>query len=258
MGRAGAGEASSSSNMTRSDGWTPETASDAMTPCPDNPLFWLCGCVPSLLGLPTRKATAPSSQSQSNTIQRLATTPLPTARKPALTTMASVDDLLDELDDLLSEPPASSSKKPQPPKPSTPPKYSSAAKANRATDDLDALLADIDGPGPRVQKQPAAPASAPSRSAAAVGAFPGGSDDTATRMRCSKCDHKVLRFVEKQWAADADYMFFRNFMPNVDKLSAKLKPKDGYCAFSCQCQWTTVELGAPHGVSSWFATRNLD
>ena len=27
MGRAGAGEASSSSNMTRSDGWTPETAS---------------------------------------------------------------------------------------------------------------------------------------------------------------------------------------------------------------------------------------
>ena len=172
--------------------------------------------------------------------------------------MASVDDLLDELDDLLSEPPASSSKKPQPPKPSTPPKYSSAAKANRATDDLDALLADIDGPGPRVQKQPAAPASAPSRSAAAVGAFPGGSDDTATRMRCSKCDHKVLRFVDKQWAADADYMFFRNFMPNVDKLSAKLKPKDGYCAFSCQCQWTTVELGAPHGISSWFATRNLD
>ena len=227
-----------------------------MAPCPDPVSSGLL----VLLGLPTLKATAEqpiTGPRRSNGLRRQLHR-YPTARKPALTTMASVDDLLDELDDLLSEPPASSSKKPQPPKPSTPPKYSSAAKANRATDDLDALLADIDGPGPRVQKQPAAPASAPSRSAAAVGAFPGGSDDTATRMRCSKCDHKVLRFVDKQWAADADYMFFRNFMPNVDKLSAKLKPKDGYCAFSCQCQWTTVELGAPHGISSWFATRNLD
>ena len=173
--------------------------------------------------------------------------------------MASVDDLLDELDDLLSEPPPPPLPKSHshqshrhlqnihpPQKPTEPPAdLSPAARRHRRA-----------GPA-RAETARRAGLRAVAL-AAAVGAFPGGSDDTATRMRCSKCDHKVLRFVDKQWAADADYMFFRNFMPNVDKLSAKLKPKDGYCAFSCQCQWTTVELGAPHGISSWFATRNLD
>ena len=57
MGRAGAGEASSSSNMTRSDGWTPETASDAMAPCPD--------CESGSVGCPrpSRAAGPPHTQS---------------------------------------------------------------------------------------------------------------------------------------------------------------------------------------------------
>lgn len=60
---------------------------------------------------------------------------------------------------------------------------------------------------------------------------------------------------DHRWAADADYMFFRNFMPNVERLQEKLRPADGMCAYACQCSWTTVDLGMPHGVSHWFVSR---
>ena len=89
----------------------------------------------------------------------------------------------------------------------------------------------------------------------AAGAFP-SSSDTSTSIRCSKCDFAVLRFTDQKWAADADYMFFRNYMPNVDKLKAKLQDSDGQCALACQCSWVTVELGAPHGVGHWFQRRS--
>ena len=77
----------------------------------------------------------------------------------------------------------------------------------------------------------------------------------ATSSRCSKCDLRVLRFNDGRWASDVDYMFFRNFVPNVDKMKAKLRPADGQCSYACQCTWTTVELGMPHGVSHWFVAR---
>jgi len=131
-------------------------------------------------------------------------------------------------------------------------------------DDLDALLADIEGndsPAPTGKpRQPPPPAprtravQPPTSQPGARSGFPSGSD-TATGMRCSKCDLQVLCFDDHAWAADADYMFFRNFMPNVDKLRAKLRAKDGQRAYSCQCTWVTVETGAPHGVGSWFMAR---
>ena len=78
----------------------------------------------------------------------------------------------------------------------------------------------------------------------------------ATSSRCSKCDLRVLRFVDQRWSPDVDYMYFRNFMPNVDKMRAQLRSADGQCAFACQCTWTTVELGMPHGVGHWFVARS--
>ena len=80
-------------------------------------------------------------------------------------------------------------------------------------------------------------------------------EDHLTTCRCSRCDLCVLRFVDQQWTADVDYMFFRNFMPTVSKLQDKLRPADGKCAFSCQCTWVTQELGVSHGVSHWFLAR---
>jgi hypothetical protein len=46
-----------------------------------------------------------------------------------------------------------------------------------------------------------------------------------------------------------DYMYFRNSVPNVEKLNTKLEspsgPGDGlseYCAYCCQCSWTDVKV----------------
>ena len=175
-----------------------------------------------------------------------------------------VDDLLDELDDLLNDsPPGPSSTpsyQPRQPQPAhhqqtgAAPSFSSATQGGRGAggldDDLDALLSDMDGM--KIPPSRSAPSAPPARPASPSASSSSTSDEHATTSRCSKCDLRVLRFVDKQWAADADYMFFRNFMPNVSKLQAKLRPADGKCAFSCQCKWVTKDFGAPHGVSHWF------
>lgn len=47
----------------------------------------------------------------------------------------------------------------------------------------------------------------------------------------------MLFFYDHIWDPSIDYMFFRNNMPNVDKLSTKLVYNDGSTAYCCQCQW---------------------
>lgn len=191
--------------------------------------------------------------------------------------MADLDDLLDEMNDLLADTPPkqkaaspASAKKPSVSAPA--PRLSSKEvveqtggtnSSTAAEADLDALLAEFgEAPPPRRPSQPQpSPLPPPSRvrsttlPSASPPSFP-SSADNATKMRCSKCDLQVLRFADERWTPDADYMFFRNFMPNVDKLRTKLVASDGYCAWSCQCTWTTVEQGAPHGVRHWFTSRN--
>ena len=56
-------------------------------------------------------------------------------------------------------------------------------------------------------------------------------------LLCSQCNFKVLFFYDHIWDPSIDYMFFRNNMPNVDKLSTKLVYNDGSTAYCCQCQW---------------------
>ena len=183
-----------------------------------------------------------------------------------------VDALLDELDGLLDDSPPRSASKP-PPRQSAPapaalqhqqtgaaPSSSlvgSRGQPKKGNDDLDSLLDEVEGITSPPRRSAPAPPSA--KSVAAFSPFSsssaGASDEHATNFRCSKCDLRVLRFVEQQWMADADYMFFRNFMPNVSKLQAKLTPADGKCAFSCQCTWVTQDLGVPHGVNHWFVAR---
>jgi hypothetical protein len=185
-----------------------------------------------------------------------------------------VDDLLDELDDLLADKPAAKQRPPQPHQPSQPlwaaevpsgssnrttPAYNASGRAGDA--DIDSLLAELDDDSP--PPRPTAPAArltsgyTPSRPAV-VGAFPsssGGSDEHATNLRCSKCDFKVLRFQGSAWTEEADYMFFRNYMPNVTKLEQRLNSKDGHCAYACQCDWVTTEMGVAHGRGHWFMAR---
>ena len=61
--------------------------------------------------------------------------------------------------------------------------------------------------------------------------------------RCTKCDFQVLRVVDSKWADDAEYLFFRNYHPNLDKLRSKLVRAPGHCCYCCQCTWrSTAEL----------------
>ena len=178
---------------------------------------------------------------------------------------AEVDDLLDELNGLLDDqgaaPPPQKAPQKAPPQHQTgghPPTPSGARSRGAAEDDIDALLEEFDDDAPATRsaavRASALPASHVAASAVASSASPFLSD-TATGYRCSKCDLRVLRFTDQQWAPDVDYMFLRNFMPNVDKLQAKLRARDGHCAYSCQCTWVTAELGLPHGVPHWFTCR---
>jgi hypothetical protein len=55
-----------------------------------------------------------------------------------------------------------------------------------------------------------------------------------------KCMCEVVRFENYHWEKDVDYMFFRNYWPEPERLSPKLQPKRGYAAYCCQCCWTSV------------------
>jgi hypothetical protein len=59
-------------------------------------------------------------------------------------------------------------------------------------------------------------------------------------LLCSQCNFKVLFFPQMRWQSSADYLFFRNNMPNTDKLSTKLERSEQSGAYCCQCQCTSV------------------
>ena len=60
-------------------------------------------------------------------------------------------------------------------------------------------------------------------------------------MRCTRCDFKVIRFSDAEWAPDVDYMFFRNCYPDQARLSPKLAKRRGSSAYACQCQWMSCD-----------------
>lgn len=60
-------------------------------------------------------------------------------------------------------------------------------------------------------------------------------------LRCLQCNFEVLQFSNYEWNESVDYMFFRNNVPNVDKLSQKLDRLDSSCAYCCQCSWVSTK-----------------
>mmetsp|Transcript_14112 Transcript_14112/g.36219 ORF Transcript_14112/g.36219 Transcript_14112/m.36219 type:complete len:204 (+) Transcript_14112:411-1022(+) len=61
------------------------------------------------------------------------------------------------------------------------------------------------------------------------------------QLRCTRCDLRVLTFPDREWARDADYMFFRNCYPDEARLGENLRARPGAAAYACQCQWTTCD-----------------
>ncbi|KAI8845159.1 retinal maintenance-domain-containing protein [Chytriomyces cf. hyalinus JEL632] len=73
-------------------------------------------------------------------------------------------------------------------------------------------------------------------------------------IRCVACDFPVIAFCKRddtktvtsrhggvEWSSDVDYLFFRNYYPDPQRLQTKLLPTNdasqGYC---CQCDWLSV------------------
>ncbi|MEA1911976.1 MAG: hypothetical protein U9N32_09960, partial [Spirochaetota bacterium] len=66
-------------------------------------------------------------------------------------------------------------------------------------------------------------------------------------MRCIKCDKRVVRYIGYKWKSECDYLFFRNFVTNPEKLEEGLMRDNSFSAYACQCDWRsmseTVNLG---------------
>ncbi|XP_017333284.1 cilia- and flagella-associated protein 418 isoform X2 [Ictalurus punctatus] len=57
------------------------------------------------------------------------------------------------------------------------------------------------------------------------------------QIRCTSCDFRVVMFDDQEWDSSCDYLFFRNNMPDCNKLRVKLKRRQGARAYACQCSW---------------------
>ncbi|XP_041269008.1 protein C8orf37 homolog isoform X1 [Onychostruthus taczanowskii] len=61
------------------------------------------------------------------------------------------------------------------------------------------------------------------------------------QLRCTACDFRVSLFNDYVWDQSCDYLFFRNNMPELSKLRAKMIKKKGARAYACQCSWRSID-----------------
>ncbi|XP_008321148.1 cilia- and flagella-associated protein 418 isoform X2 [Cynoglossus semilaevis] len=72
---------------------------------------------------------------------------------------------------------------------------------------------------------------------------------------------RVLMFDHNEWDTSCDYLFFRNHMPDHQKLQTKLKKRRGFRAYACQCSWFCCsELMDLSGLTQlkWICGRHLN
>ncbi|KAL0984853.1 hypothetical protein UPYG_G00149470 [Umbra pygmaea] len=125
------------------------------------------------------------------------------------------------------------------------------------SEDIDALLEDLPvddfdsfelNPGQFSGKSKAEKQSLPQSTKKCCPLFLGGSSisnglgtavsqRSCDQLRCISCDFRVAMFDDHEWDPSCDYLFFRNNMPDRQKLRVKLKRRRGYRAYSCQCSW---------------------
>jgi hypothetical protein len=58
-------------------------------------------------------------------------------------------------------------------------------------------------------------------------------------MYMLECCCTPCRYADARWAADVDYMFFRNSYGSAAQLATKLQPCRGSAAMCCQCSWAS-------------------
>jgi Retinal Maintenance len=60
------------------------------------------------------------------------------------------------------------------------------------------------------------------------------------KLRCTRCDLPVKRFLNKVWKPESEYLFFRNNFSRDDKLATMMANSSGSAAYSCQCAWKSI------------------
>ncbi|KAL6635568.1 retinal maintenance-domain-containing protein [Neocallimastix sp. 'constans'] len=73
----------------------------------------------------------------------------------------------------------------------------------------------------------------------------GNNQKSCNKLRCTSCDFNCIYFKDCEWSKNVDYLFFRNFVPNKEKLSKELIPKKECTSICCQCTWITVHKTTP-------------
>lgn len=68
-----------------------------------------------------------------------------------------------------------------------------------------------------------------------------GFNTWCTGLHCRGCDMGIARFENHKWDDTVDYLFFRNFHPNREKLAPKMIESEGTAAYCCQCSWRNID-----------------
>lgn len=91
-------------------------------------------------------------------------------------------------------------------------------------------------------------------------------------LRCTACDFEVMKFDHKIWNTEnsdsissgddciVDYMFFRNFFPNRERLDTRTHIFQNAASYCCQCSWISLfpndVLFPPSNVAGLFNIRH--
>ncbi|XP_038664908.1 protein C8orf37 homolog isoform X2 [Scyliorhinus canicula] len=78
-------------------------------------------------------------------------------------------------------------------------------------------------------------------SSAPLGLGTNTSQRTCDQLRCTTCDFRVITLDDYEWNKSCDYLFFRNNMPDLDKLKVKTLSRIGTRAYACQCSWRSIQ-----------------
>jgi hypothetical protein len=77
------------------------------------------------------------------------------------------------------------------------------------------------------------------------------------KLRCTRCDLPVKRFLNKIWKGEAEYLFFRNNFSRDDKLAEMMIEASGSSAYNCQCLWRSVAEHLSVNGESWVCGGHL-
>jgi len=70
-------------------------------------------------------------------------------------------------------------------------------------------------------------------------------DHAFVNLHCLSCDHEVLRVEGCEWSSKVEYMFLRNYYPDVPRLMPQLVEAPGMAAYCCQCSWRSCAAAVP-------------